>query len=158
MFTDKEFRNCMGEFATGICVITAKNKNNEPYGVTINSFSSVSLDPVLILYCMDKKSDNYQNIVDFEHFNVHILSENQLKISNSFAKPANVDWQNIDHKIDDNGNPVISNCNAVISCEKYNILDGGDHSIILGKVLDIHIDSNHPPLIYYKGKYDKLGD
>lgn len=156
MFENREFRNCMGEFATGVCVVTAKNKNGTLYGVTINSFSSVSLEPPLVLYCIDKHADNYENIVNFESFNIHILSENQQDISNSFAKPANVQWGDVSYEIDDNGNPIISNCNAFIKCKKYDTLDGGDHTVILGEVMSFNVESEGKPLIYYKGKYTKV--
>ena len=81
-------------------------------------------------------------------------------VLDEFLKLGNFDefFFDIEHKIDDNGNPIISNCKAVINCNKYDILDGGDHSIIIGKVEHFSIDSDTPPLIYYKGGYSKIRD
>lgn len=159
MSLDKnEFRRCMGHFATGITVVTTNTKENKPCGMTVNSFSSLSLEPPLILFSVDKNAHNHDNFTNCKKFAVNILSENQKDISVAFAHPSSVNWNEIKHKEAENGSPILKGCLAYISCINENIYAGGDHSIIIGRVTDMQMSLDEQPLIYFKGKYRKVGD
>lgn len=127
-----QFRRALGNFATGVTIVTAQNAQGEKVGVTANSFNSVSLDPPLILWSIDKKSSSFSVFEEATHFAVNILSGTQIELSNKFSR------RNIDKFADTNfqlgagGAPILENCSAVFECERYQVIAGGDHWIIVG--------------------------
>src|SRR5215510_10924621 len=133
MVTPDQFRQVMGNFATGITVVTTRDANGEPYGLTVNSFTSVSLNPTLVLVCLDNQLSGLQSFKDSKHFGVSILSEHQEDLSRIFAKkdadrpPAIY----VDGKL---GVPLLRNSIATMECETVKIYEGGDHQIFLGRV------------------------
>ncbi|MDA0782207.1 MAG: flavin reductase family protein [Rickettsiales bacterium] len=153
-----DFRNCMGRFATGVTVVTTKLNNDLPCGMTVNSFTSLSLEPPLVLFNVDKNAHNHDNFANCTKFTVNILSERQSDISQKFACPSTIKWQDIDYTDYSNNTPKINGCIAYIACDTEQIYKGGDHSIIIGRVTDMDIESKENPLIYFKGKYSKIGD
>lgn len=157
-FDKNDFRLCMGHFATGITVITTNTSENKPCGMTVNSFSSLSLEPPLILFSVDKKASNYDNLTSCREFAVSILAESQKNISSTFANPSSINWHEISYKDGKNGSPIINGCLAYIECLNENLYEGGDHTIIIGRVTDMQIAPQEQPLIYFKGKYRKIGD
>ena len=147
----------MGNFATGITVVTTLDKHGKPYGLTVNSFTSVSLDPVLVLVCLDNKLSGLQAFKDSKHFGVSVLSEHQEDLSRIFAKkdaerPPSIYF---DGKL---GMPLLSNSLAVMECETVAVYPGGDHSIFLGRVDHAEVLQAQKPLLYFRGKYQKLID
>jgi flavin reductase (DIM6/NTAB) family NADH-FMN oxidoreductase RutF len=142
----------MGNFATGITVVTTRDKVGNPYGLTVNSFTSVSLNPVLVLVCLDLRLSGLQFFKDARHFGVSILSEHQEDISRVFAKkdaerPPAVYF---DGKL---GMPLLRNSLAVMECKTTQIYEGGDHLIFLGEVDNAEIVQADHPLLYFRGKY-----
>lgn len=130
---------------------------DEFFGITINSFSSLSLDPPLIQFSIDNKSSNLKLFKSNRYFSLNILSSEQESLSNAFAKPSNhTKWQVEPFIFGKFGNPIFKNSLAFIECEKYKVIKAGDHHIIIGKVLDFGQISDKDPLIYYGGKYDVL--
>ncbi len=156
-FTEADFRHCMGCFTTGVTVVTTTHNNNL-HGVTINSFASLSLDPFLVLFNLDKKSHIYSHFADSEYFTVNILAQSQLEISRQCAHPSGVKWNEMKHSFTKSGCPVIEGAVAYIDCKKEAFYEGGDHTIFIGKVLDLKILSDEGPLLYNKGKYTSLGN
>src|SRR5262245_32968354 len=155
MVTSDLFRQVMGNFATGITVVTTRNTHGEPYGLTVNSFTSVSLDPVLVLVCLDNKLSGLQAFMDSKHFGVSILSEHQEDLSQMFAKkdaqrPTSIYFAG---KL---GMPLLNNSLAVMECETVEIYAGGDHHIFLGKVQNTEVLQPDHPLLYFRGKYERL--
>jgi flavin reductase (DIM6/NTAB) family NADH-FMN oxidoreductase RutF len=154
-FSDSDFRHVLGRFATGVTVITTADKN-KLYGVTINSFASVSLNPPLVLFSLDKNATTYQHFINSDNFVVNILAENQVDISKLFAHPPVVDWDSLDYTIGADGCPIISGNIAYLECTKETVYDGGDHSIFIGKVNSLEKNSNDKPLVYFGGNYSRV--
>jgi flavin reductase (DIM6/NTAB) family NADH-FMN oxidoreductase RutF len=157
MVTPDQFRQVMGNFATGITVVTTKNAHGKPYGLTVNSFTSVSLDPVLVLVCLDHKLSGLQAFKDSKHFGVSILSEQQEHLSRMFAKKDSERPDEIYYE-GNLGVPLLHNSIAVMECEVVKIYEGGDHLIFLGEVQGAELKQQlDHPLLYFRGKYQKLG-
>lgn len=150
-----KFRRALGNFATGVTIITAQNAKGEKVGVTANSFNSVSLDPPLILWSIDKKSTSFEVFKNSSHFAVNILSGSQIEVSNKFAK-RNIDkFEGANYRLGVGNAPVLENCSAVFECELFQIVEGGDHWIIIGKVVNFQ-DEGRSPLVYHQGAYSAV--
>ena len=151
-FDAKAFRRALGNFATGITVITATTPGGERTGVTANSFNSVSLDPPLILWSIDKRSGSCRIFDEATHFAVNILAADQIHLSNHFARPSEDKFAGIDYQEGLGGAPILPDCSAVFQCEKYETVEGGDHWILIGKVVSFD-DIGRSPLLYHQGSY-----
>ena len=151
-FDPKEFRRCLGNFATGVTVITAKSADGTQVGVTANSFNSVSLDPPLILWSIIKTSSSYAVFENSDHFAVNILAADQIDLSNNFAKPSDNKFANVETQSGVGGAPLLQNTAANFQCEKYQVVDGGDHWIMIGKVVAFE-NLGRAPLLYVQGSY-----
>ena len=153
----REFRNAVGCFATGVTVITTLDSNGEKVGITANSFSSLSLDPPLILFCVDSKINSFDAFENCANFIVNVLHEEQQDISNNFARSSDEKWDGVLHEFGKNGCPSFGNSIAVLECKKDAIHEGGDHLIIVGEVTNIKYDvENNRPLLYYNGSYSSI--
>ncbi len=147
-----EFRQVLGSFLTGVTVVTGKNAKGESMGFTANSFTSVSIDPPLILVCLTKTSFLCEGFKQSQNFVVNILSEDQRDVSAIFASPVRDRFENIDTITSTTGNPILTNSTAWLDCSLHEVLDGGDHIILMGKVLEFE-HSGIPPLGYLQGNY-----
>lgn len=150
------FRNVLSSFATGITVITAFAEDGRPLGLTANSFTSVSLEPPLVLWCLDYQTESCDDFVRAENFSVHVLHAEQQNTSDIFArrngkKFDEINWQNSDYDT-----PVLDDYLSCLHCRTEHQYEGGDHVIIVGRVLGLELPKEKPPLIYYQGKYDNL--
>ena len=145
------FKKTLSAFATGITVVATKY-NSILYGKPINSFSSLSLSPPLILFSLDNKSSKLNIFKKSEKITINILSKKQKLISNNFAKKT-PDWQKIDYDFLKNGNPIIKNCVSNLDCKIIDKIKKGDHVIFICKVLKVLNNDNLKPLIYYNSKY-----
>jgi flavin reductase (DIM6/NTAB) family NADH-FMN oxidoreductase RutF len=155
MITPDHFRLVMGGFATGITVVTTRDHHGQPYGLTVNSFTSVSLNPPLVLVCLDNKLSGLQAFKDSKHFGVSMLSEHQEDLSRMFAKkdserPGTIYFEG---KL---GMPLLKSSIAVMECEVVAIYAGGDHQIFLGEVRAAEVLQADRPLLYFRGKYRTL--
>jgi len=130
----RSLRNAFGTFLTGVTVVTAHGADGEPLGFTANSFSSVSLDPPLLLVCLAKSSSNYDALTNASGFAVNILAETQKDVSNTFASRVEDRFATVDWKVGPNGAPVISDVAAWFDCSMHNVVDAGDHAILIGEV------------------------
>lgn len=151
----KEFKKALSCFATGVTVISAVDHHGKPLGITVNSFNSLSLDPFLILYSLEKKSNLHETLVQAKQFNVNILSQAQAYISKHFAFGDKYDWSAISYISGENQCPAIEHTAAILECEHYTQYDGGDHTIIVGKVVKATTNEAFP-LVYYQGDYTGL--
>ncbi len=145
----------MGHFATGVTVITTKDKDGGPNGLTANAFMSLSLNPPLILISVDKGAACYACFSPENGFTVNFLSEDQEEISRRFAtkgidKFAGLKWQE-----GSNGAAILDGVLGHVECKITQCYDGGDHTIILGEILNANATGDRP-LLFYKGKYQKL--
>ena len=154
---ERHFRSVLGKFATGVTIITTI-ENQHPKGITANSFTSVSLEPPLVLFCLGKDSTNYQafNVANF--FAINILSNEQTELSNRFATFDGDRFDGVNWECWETGAPILNGAIAAIDCRKKELIDAGDHIIILGEVLCAEKLSEQDPLIYFNGKYAKIRD
>ncbi|MFC4278830.1 flavin reductase [Achromobacter aloeverae] len=151
-FDHREFRRTLGAFTTGVTVVTTVDAAGKPYGVTANSFSSVSLDPPLILWSQALTSSSYPAFRDCERFVVNILADHQVHVSNQFAKSGDDKFQGIPIQTGLGGVPVIDDSAAHLECRKVAAYPGGDHVVYIGQVERIH-RSAHRPLAFGEGRY-----
>ena len=149
----ENFKKALSKFATGITVVATKN-NSILYGKTINSFSSLSLSPPLVLFSLDKKSSKLKIFKESKTVSINILSNKQEMISNNFAKK-NPDWSEIEYEVLKNGNPVIKNCISNLDCKIVDKIKKGDHIIFICKVARVLNNNKLKPLIYYNSKYQQ---
>lgn len=148
------FRRALGNFATGVTIVTA-SANGQRVGVTANSFNSVSLDPPLILWSIDKRSGSFTVFSEATHFAVNILSAAQIDLSNQFARPGDDRFSGTNVREGIGGCLLLPDTSAAFECERYQIVDGGDHWIIIGKVVDFQ-DHGRSPLLYHQGTYSMV--
>lgn len=152
----REFRNALGTFATGITVITTSGDTSEPVGITANSFTSVSLEPPLILWCLDNDADSFDAFQNNTHFGVHVLHQGQEDISQRFATKNTDKFADINWIMSESGTPKLDDFAVYFECERENIHVAGDHIIIVGRVLSIEQKNTATPLLYYSGSYRTL--
>jgi 3-hydroxy-9,10-secoandrosta-1,3,5(10)-triene-9,17-dione monooxygenase reductase component len=151
-FDPREYRNALGNFATGVTVVTAKDRSEGYVGTTINSFSSVSIDPPLILWSLDKRSRSLAAYQDAKYFVVNVLAADQVTLSNEFAQVGGDKFSEVDYVLNSQGVPVLGGCVAHFECQTRHTYEGGDHIIIVGEVL--HFDSSgRNALLFHKGGY-----
>lgn len=152
----REFRNALGRFATGVCVITAKDAAAKPFGMTINSFASVSLDPALILWSLQKNSDCFAAFQSTKHFAVNILAADQQAISNQYAKKNEHDLTPGSYRETENGCVVLNDVFTSFECEIEAVHEGGDHLILVARVLAMNNTEQREPLVFFAGRYREL--
>jgi 4-hydroxyphenylacetate 3-hydroxylase, reductase component len=154
-FDTRAFRRALGNFATGVTVVTAATSSGRKVGVTANSFNSVSLDPPLILWSIDKRSSSHEVFEEASHFAVNVLAADQIDLSNNFARPKDDRFADIEYDPGEGGSPVFADCSARFHCEKFQQVDGGDHWIMIGKVVAFD-DFGRSPLLYHQGAYSMV--
>jgi len=146
-----EFREVCGQYATGVAVITA-SAEGKASGVTVNSFSSVSLEPPLIQFSLDRKASVFPVFTACGHFAVNVLSRTQQALSNVFAVRSDA-FDEVEFSLGKGECPVFVDCVANLECEKYATYGGGDHIIILGRVMQLHCAPTREPLLFFRGTY-----
>lgn len=156
-FDNNEFRRCLGSFVTGVTIVTMVDAGNVPQGVTISSFSSLSLEPPMVCFNLGKASYLHGKILNSDAFNVNILAAGQEGLSRKFAERNDNRWDGVGYTKGTHGCPVIDGVSAVIECLTENIYNGGDHSIVTGHVVNLKVFDNKKPLAYYRGGYYSLG-
>lgn len=154
-FDPRDFRRALGNFATGVTVITACTPDGVQTGVTANSFNSVSLEPPLVLWSIMKNSGSVEVFDNASHFAVNILAADQIPVSNHFARPADDKFADIEYEKGLGNAPLLQDCSARFQCESYQKLDGGDHWILVGKVV-AYDDYGRAPLLYHGGAYSAV--
>ncbi|MEK3886457.1 flavin reductase family protein [Bacillus sp. FSL K6-3431] len=143
------FKEAMGNYPTGVTVVTAFDQNDNPLGITVNSFASVSLEPLLILWSIDKKVSTYDAFLQTDTFAVNILAEDQSELCTLFASKVNDRFSQCDWKESDLKLPILANSLAVLQCKTYQKVNAGDHTILIGEVVDIKNESKGP-LMYHR--------
>ncbi len=149
----RQFRDAMGAYTTGVTIITSTNSSDEPVGFTANSFSSVSLDPPLVLFSLDKQAQCLPAFLASSSFAVNVLHEDQRALSDHFARSTGDKWAEVPYETWVTGCPILANSIASFECEyRYNY-DGGDHVIFVGEVLRMERRDLDRPLLYFQGSY-----
>ena len=160
MVTGDLFRQALGNWGTGVTIVATSGNEGKPYGLTVSSFTSVSLDPPLILVCLDNRISGLPAFKESEKFSVSVLAEDQAHLSTLFAKkdserPADLYFTG------KTGVPLIRGSLVAIECRTHAMYPGGDHQILLGQVEAVEFGAARDgagPLLYFRGKYGRLGN
>lgn len=147
-----EFRAALSRFVSGVTVVTTRAASRQPVGVTISAFCSLSLDPPLILFCLERSAQCFESFVTAEGFTVNVLAEGQAALSAKFAAPLGDRWRDVSFAVGQAGMPVLPECAANLECRRHAVHDGGDHAIVVGEVLHVQT-TDRPPLVYFRGTY-----
>ncbi len=159
LFDTIELRNAFGLFTTGVTIITANPEGYEPFGVTANSFSSLSLDPPLLLWSLQKNSDTWDAFEATTRFAVNILSADQQDMSNRYAKKGDHNLAADEYILGDSGCAILKNCIASFECESTERYEGGDHIILVGKIVELNCNNPEAqPLVFQSGQYRRLAE
>ena len=158
---DADFRLALSHFATGITIVTARDHGRRPHGITVNSFTSVSLDPPLVLYCLGKSAFHFDVFAKAEAFAVNVLSADGQALSDRFAREAQDNFDGLAVTELASGSPVLANCLAVLDCEREAVHEAGDHLIVVGRVTAFEVPGGPEvdetqPLLYYRSGYRRL--
>lgn len=155
-FTSSDFRAAVGAFATGVTVVTTRGEEHS-YGMTANAFSSVSLDPPLVLVCVITQSEGSAHITRNGCFAVNVLHAEQEPLSRYFAsrdRPRGRDaFRDVPHRIGATGSPILDGAIASLDCTLHSGHEAGDHMIFIGEVLELAFDPEPKPLVFHGGQY-----
>ena len=152
----RTLRDALGCFATGVTVVTCFDEGNEPFGITANSFTSVSLDPPLLLVCIHKHAACAAALARANHFAINVLQTEQQPASIRFSSRAEDRFGVNDWSRGEFGTPVLQESLGVFECERFAIYDGGDHDILVGQVMKARFNPDLDPLLYFRGRYRRL--
>jgi flavin reductase (DIM6/NTAB) family NADH-FMN oxidoreductase RutF/pimeloyl-ACP methyl ester carboxylesterase len=152
----RTLRDAMGCFATGVTVITAHNPDGIPIGLTANSFTSVSLDPPLLLVCIANNAGSAEVMRGVQNFAVNVLQIDQQPTSNRFAGKGEDRFANTRWEVGECGAPVLLGSLGVFECERDSLHEAGDHFILVGRVEKASFEPRRDPLLYFRGKYRRL--
>jgi 3-hydroxy-9,10-secoandrosta-1,3,5(10)-triene-9,17-dione monooxygenase reductase component len=150
------FRKVLGHYPTGVCVVTARQVDGSAVGLAVGSFTSVSLDPPLILFCPDKSSTSWPKIEPIGHFCVNILAHDQRDICDRFASKGGDKFAGLEHRLSTRGTPILDDVVAWIDCALHAVHEAGDHFIVLGRVLELNTMRAEHPLVFFQGGYGRF--
>lgn len=152
MSKDKDlFKQIMGSYPTGVTIVTTTDHEGKPFGLTVNSFASVSLDPLLVLWCIDRKSTSLEAFQQSKGFAVHVLSEDQKELCWAFAGKDPDRFSTVTWSISDNNLPILSGSLGVLECKTVQQIEAGDHIIFIGEILHIEKEDKEP-MLYFRRK------
>lgn len=156
-FDSRALRNALGRFATGIAVVTAHTDSGDDVGLTVNSFTSVSLDPPLVLFCIARTAGSFDSFGPGTVFAVNILAADQEALSNRFATPEDDKFDGLATERWPGGSPVLPDCLASLECATTERVEAGDHVIVVGEVKRLREGhANRAPLLYFGGGYGQM--
>ncbi len=150
------YRRVLGHYATGIAVITALSEGEGPVGMAVTSFTSVSLDPMLVAFCPDKGSSTWPRIEKAGHFCVNLLAHDQEAVCRAFATRGGDKFAGVDYRVSEHGVPVLDGALASIECAIHSVVEAGDHWIVLGRVLSLEASADRDPLLFFRSAYAQL--
>ena len=154
-FDHASFRAVLGHFATGVVVVTASD-NGVPVGMTCNSFTSVSLDPPMVLFCAAKSSSTWPRIQSAGRFAVNFLDDDGEEICRLFAQKDADRFARISHRAGRSGSPVLDDALAFVECETAAEHEAGDHVIVVGRAIELGSRSEGKPLVFFRGGYGRF--
>jgi flavin reductase (DIM6/NTAB) family NADH-FMN oxidoreductase RutF len=152
----RTLRDALGCFATGVTIVTATDADGAQVGLTANSFTSVSLDPPLLLVCIANNASSAEALRNSDNFAINVLQIGQQPTSNRFASKAEDRFANTPWTVGEFGSPTIDGSLSIFECSKHALYDGGDHFILVGNVLKASFEPHRDPLLYFRGKYRLL--
>ena len=148
-----QFRQVLGNYPTGVCVITALDDANNPAGMVVGSFTSVSLTPPLVGFLPDKGSSSWPHIEQFGHFCVNVLGSDQQSVCRQVATRGPEKFAGVEYTMTPRKLPVIANSLACIECSIHSVTDAGDHWFVLGHVLSLEVLRDGDPMLFHRGRY-----
>lgn len=151
----RDLRNTLGQFATGVTIVTARDPAGDMIGMTVNSFSSVSLDPPLVLWSLDEASYGYHIYQQADCFCINVLAADQSDLARKFSQASDDKFDAVKLKLGNNGVALLEGCVAYLECTKEAQYPGGDHMIIIGRV-EHFLSTNRQPLLFYTGQFFNL--
>jgi flavin reductase (DIM6/NTAB) family NADH-FMN oxidoreductase RutF len=151
----RTLRHALGEFATGVTVVTTRGADGQPVGVTINSFASVSLEPPLVLWSLGLQSSLLAVFESCRQYAINVLAADQIEFSQRFSQSQSAEFAGIDLEVGAGGTPMLPGCCAWFECRNEMCYAGGDHLILVGHVENFH-RQDKPPLIFHRGRYRSL--
>lgn len=151
-FDPLALRRAFGNFPTGVTVVTAA-PDGEPQGMTVGSFFSVSLDPPLVGLCADKRSSSWPRIAEANCFAVNLLADDQSEISSLFASKDDNRFDGVEWRPAGSGSPILADVIGWIDCVTEQTVESGDHWIVIGRVVDLAIERDASPLVFFRGGY-----
>ena len=151
-------RAAMGNFATGVAVVTAADGAGRPFGTTANAISSVSLRPPLVLACLRRESETLAAIRQSGRLAINLLGAGQRALAERFARAADAStWAGVGHRLAD-GVPVLDDTLATLECGLHDLADGGDHELVIARVVALeHVEGHEDPLVFYRGAFADAG-
>jgi len=152
----RTLRDALGCFATGVTVVTCLNSDGKPAGLTVNSFTSVSLDPPLLLVCLAKQAASAASLIEASHFAVNVLQTGQQPASIRFSTRDEDRFGVTPWSCGAGGAPILKDSLGVFECERHAVHDGGDHHILIGQVVKASFDAGLDPLLFFRGRYRRL--
>lgn len=152
----RTLRDALGCFATGVTVVTCLDTDGQPAGLTVNSFTSVSLDPPLLLVCLAKRAASAEALVGASHFAVNVLQTGQQPASIRFSTRDQDRFGATPWSTGEAGAPILRDSMGVFECARHAVHDGGDHHILIGQVVKATFDAKLDPLLYFRGSYRRL--
>lgn len=150
------FRKVLGHYPTGVCAITAIDKDGTVSGMVVGSFTSVSLDPPLVAFLPDRSSTSWPKIEQAGKFCVNVLGNGQLDVCKRIASKSPDKFEGLDYYLSENGSPIIKGVVAWIDCDLERVDEAGDHYIVLGAVRDLQIESGGSSLLFVQGEYGEF--
>ncbi|HEX3677269.1 MAG TPA: flavin reductase family protein [Sphingomicrobium sp.] len=152
----RTLRDALGCFATGVTVVTCVDEEGRPAGLTVNSFTSVSLDPPLLLVCLHKMATSAGALTAASHFAINVLQTEQQPASITFSTVVEDRFGSTPWSCGEAGAPILGDSLCVFECERFAVYDGGDHHILVGKLGKASFDAAVDPLLYFRGRYRRL--
>jgi flavin reductase (DIM6/NTAB) family NADH-FMN oxidoreductase RutF len=148
------YRQVLGHYPTGVVLVTGLD-GGHPVGLSIGSFTSLSLDPPLVLFCVDKLSRSWARIDSTGRFCVNVLTEDEELVARRFAEPGTDRFDGIGWRPAASGSPIVDGVSAWIDCAVKRVDDGGDHWVVIARVTDLDVEHEGPPLVFYRGGYGR---
>lgn len=159
LFDSRAFRHALGHFPTGVAIVTTRTPEGRPVGLTINSFSSLSLEPPLIMWSLANQSPSLNVFENCSYFAINVISQEQVGAALGFANPKVEDkFALISHIDGEEGVPLLDNCVATFVCKNYRQHEGGDHTLFIGRVVRHSTITEHEPAVFHKGQFTRLGE
>lgn len=152
-FDRRAFRTALGHFPTGVVIVTAPVEGGEPLAMTVSSFNAVSLDPPLVLFSVDRGAPSLRHLLAARSFGISVLRREQSELSGRFSHAKGRKWDGIEPDLGMTGCPLIKQCLATYECEHFAAHEGGDHLIIIGRVVRFEIAPEGEPLVFFRGAY-----
>jgi len=147
------FREVLGHYPTGVCVITAITPEGQPVGMVVGSFTSVSLDPPLVGFFPALNSTSWPEIERSGHFCVNVMASDQTQLCRQMAASGGDKFANVEYTVSQHNLPVLEDSVAAIECRLYSVTEAGDHWLVLGRVLGLEAKRDADPMLFFRGKY-----